>query len=411
MARGAGNRAPTLTATSDGVGASYDPAASVWSIPAPGGLVRFDFCSLPGASTGLRASAKQAIQAALAQSPARSVYGDFDSIRGMLRRVAGSVDVSIATITPELLCEHDAALLPGRRHLSARLASALRRWHLSGAGGLSPDLPAWLAGQPSRAHDAGRAVRTLCPAQGALQAPERDALLAALHAGAAAGAVPGSDYAMCLLVAVLALRPMQVACLKIGDLRRPPVPGMFAADLLVTRLKQRNGLRPREEFTARGLVASLASVLEAQCARAATRAEALGVAPCDAPMFPATRAVGNAAGFAGHVSAALVGARVARTLSRLSVLPECKGGGARVYPLRLRRTFATLLSVEGCGLAEISTLLDHTGPDMARAYIEAAPGLGRRLSQASSEGFKALAAGFAASPVQELPAKPGYALR
>ena len=383
--------------TSDGV--KYDPGADVWSIPAPGSPVRFDFDSLPGISAGLRAEARLAMQAALAHSPACSAYGDFDSIRGMLRRVAGGSAAPVAEITPELLRAHDAALPPGCRHLSARLAAALRRWHASGAGGLSSDLPEWLSRQTAEPHAAGHAVRTLSQTQGALSAAERDALFAALHVAAASSAVPEVDYAMALLVAVLALRPLQVACLKAGDLRPPSDPDRFAADLLVTRLKQRGGRRPRQEFVARGLIGSLADILGAQCVRAEGRATALGVARPDVPMFPAPRASRGAPGFEGHMSAATVGRRVGLTLDRLRAFPDREDRG-RLFPLRLRRTFATLLSVEGCGLAEISALLDHTGPDMAQAYIEASPTLGRRLGQAMDQGFEWLADSFVTDPAQ-----------
>ena len=391
MARSAPCTEPSRTATSDGI--SYDPAAEVWRIPAPGSPVRFDFGSLTEASAGLRADAKVAMRAALARSPAGSAYADFDAIRGMLR-TAASLSAPVDAFTPGLLRTYEASLPAGRRHLAARLASALWRWRASSAGGLSPDLPGYLARQRSDRHDAGGAVRTLCPRGGALTVAERDGLVAALHAAWAARRIAAADYLMALLVVVLGLRPLQVACLKVGDLRPASDPGAFAADLLVTRLKQRGGARPRARFTARGLTDALAEAVEAQCKAAASHGRALGLEVAECPMFSSMREGTSAPGFTAHMTGAAVGRRVAQVLGRLDTAWNRSARG-HVFPLRLRRTFATLLSTDGCGVAEISTLLDHSGPCMARAYIEASPTLARRLGQSSGGAFAGLAARYA----------------
>ena len=372
-------------------GVAYDPLADVWSLAAPGGPVRLDFRSLPVASAALRAEAKRAAAASVGRGPPRAAQQDLASVRRLLRRAAElRPGVEVGEITQELVRVHDAALPPGSRYLAGHLAAALRRWAAAGAGGLSPGLAGWLSCEPAEAHAAGRAVRTCCQLRGALPEQERDSLLAALHAARASGTVAADDYAMSLLVAVLGLRPIQVAWLKAGDLREPSDPAAFAADLLVPRAKQRDGARPREKLTARGLVAALADAVSAQRDAAAAWAVARGMVPEEAPLFPAMAGCGPAApGFAGHMSASAVGIRVSATLDGLRALPA---GTGHAFPLRLRRTFATGLARAGCGVAEISLLLDHTGRDGALAYIEASPTLGPRLGQATGAGFADLAA-------------------
>jgi len=369
----------TATATSDGV--IFDLGADTWSLPAPGGSVRFDFLSLVGASVSLRTHAKQAIAASLTTRPTRSVHGDFESIRGLFRCLAElRPETVFIEITPDLLLAHEAILPPKKRYLASRVTIALRRWAAAGVGGLGPNLAAWLSWVPTEAHDAGQAVRTCSTTQGAHSPVERDAMLAALHASHDAGTVGPTDYALALLIIVLALRPVQVAWLKAGDLQPASNPAKFAANLLVPRAKQRNGRQPRQEFTVRGIIPALADVLRKQCA--------VATGP-EASMFPAGRSAGPAVpGFEGHLSSTAVGARYKATLARIG-----RAGGS---PLRSRRTFATTLSIEGCSLPEISALLDHTGPDMARAYIEASPALVPLLGRTAGPRFTALACKFGA---------------
>ncbi len=395
--------------TSDKV--SYDPEADVWLLPTPGGAVRFDFLALPYASAALRTAAKRAMRASLATRPARSVHGDFKSLQSLFRRVAASYPGRVFDeITPELVRAHDASLAVESRYQAGLLSVTLRRWAGSGAGGLAEGLDTWLAHEPTPSHDAGHAVRTCSRTRGALRPQERDTLLAALHAAYDAGRISVADYAMALLVGVLGLRPLQLVCLKIGDLRPPSDASMFAADLMVARLKQKNGRRPRDVFTPYGLITALADVLHHHCAQAARRAARFGVTVPDAPMFPAAkRGEVSLPGFVGHLTVAAVSRRVSATFDRLGALRDRPAGG-HVFPLRLRRTLATLLHEESGALAEISVLLNHTKPGMARAYIEASPAFAARLDDVMGAAFSELAARFGHVDVAAKP-EPGGAPR
>ena len=384
------NAAPP-TVSRDGV--VYDPLADAWSLPTPGGPVRFDFLALAGISASLRESAKLAMRTSLTALPARTAHGDFSSLRALFRHARtlhpGCV---FEEVTPELLCEYEASLPAGSRHRAGRLVFALSRWSASGVGGLSHDLASWLEWTPAETHVAGGAVRTCCPMRGALRPVDRDALLGALHEAYGSGAISLDDYATSLLVVVLALRPMQVACLKVGDLRPPSDSSTFAADLLVTRLKQR-GLFPRDAFTPRGLVFSLAEVLRLQCADV-TRLAAAGTPAAELPMFPAgQRATLFAPGFEGHRSPSAVSRRVVATLDPfIAAIDSAEPGHG--FPLRMRRTLATTLHGEGCGVPEISVLLDHTGRRGALAYIEEPADLGARLGPAMGARLADLGARF-----------------
>lgn len=381
-----------LALTRDGV--AFDPRADAWSLATPAGPVMFDFDALAGVSAAIRAGAKLAMRASLATLPTRTVHRDFTSLRSLFKHASATrPDTTLEEVTSDLLSDYEASLPAGCRHRAGRLAVALRRWQAVGAGGLCRTLGFWLSWVPSEAHVPGHAVRTCCPRRGALRPSDADALLADLHEAYRSARLPLAAYAMALLVVVLALRPMQVACLKVSDLRAPNDPGMFAADLLVTRLKQR-GVLPRELFAPRGLVAAMGEVIGLQCAAAASLAVGRGLPAASAAMFPAWgRAVRFAPGFEGHPSSSAVSRRVSAILDRL--LASREGAGAdHAFPLRSRRTLATRLYDEGCGIPEISVILDHTGRDGARAYIEASADLAPRLETSLGKHFSALGARF-----------------
>lgn len=150
---------------------------------------------LPTAAQPGRAAEARAYLGEQHRTSCAAVHGGIASIRGLVRRIALlRPGAAVAEVTPALLLEHEAALPPGKWHLEDRLAAARRRWAGTrwagtGAGGLAPELAAWLAWAPFEAHAAERAVRTCSRTQGAPSPAERDRLLAALHAGYASGAV------------------------------------------------------------------------------------------------------------------------------------------------------------------------------------------------------------------------------
>lgn len=375
-------------------GVTYDPSADLWLLSAPCGPARFDFLALAGASAALRAKAKLMLRAALATLPATTVHADFSCLRALFKHASATRPaITFEEVTLDLVCDYGASLPAGARHRAGRLAVALRRCYATGAGGFSGDLASWLEWVPPEAHVAGQAVRTCCPRRGALSPSDRDAMLGGLHEAYGFGQVPLADYAMTLLTVILGLRPLQVTCIKVGDLGPPSDPAMFGADLLVTRLKQRGRL-PREELTSRGLVGALADVLRLQCAEATHRAEDQDRPAEGAPMFPAgARASRFAPGFEGHLSSSEISRRVSATLDHILVVSG-GGGPGHAFPLRSRRTLATTLHAEGCGVPEISVILDHTGRLGARAYIEAAPDPTLRLGCVMGRRFAELGTAF-----------------
>ena len=394
-------------------GYPFDPAVDVWNLGTPSGPLRFDFTTLPGASAGLQAQAKSALAVLVSSRPPKLAYCGLSLTRSLLRSIVRwEPQTLVERFTAADLQGYQAGLAPRSRYLAGHLRAFLLKWAETGAGGLGADLLEFLPWMQTESHVAGEAVRTCSPTHGALTSEQRDTLLAALHAAYAAGKVRLDDYGIALLLITLALRPLQVACIKTGDLLPAADARRFGSDLLVTRLKQR-GMRPREAFTKFGIIREISEVLHLQRRVAVAWAATRGVAAEEAPLFPicdSRNRVGIRpdclSDFEGHLSSCAVSNRLHHTLNRLGELPGLAGRG-HVFPLRLRRTLATIQSAEGRSLAEIAGQLDHTRWTQPLAYIEQTPELVGRLDAALGDAYARFASGFLRPPVRSVDPAPG----
>ena len=112
-----------LAMTRDGV--AFDARADVWSLPTPGGPVRFDFLALVGVSPSLREAARVAMRTSLAALPARTAHGDYSSLCALFRHGRTMHPGCVfEEVTPELLCDYESSLPAGSRHRAGRLAVA-----------------------------------------------------------------------------------------------------------------------------------------------------------------------------------------------------------------------------------------------------------------------------------------------
>ena len=399
-------------------GYPFAPDADVWILDTPSGPCRFNFVTLHGASDGLRAHAKSALAVLVSSRPPEWAHTGLSLIRSLLRSIVlREPRILVERFTAADLQGYQAGLAPGSRYLAGRLRDFLLAWAETGAGGLGADLLEVLPWMQTERYAAGNAVRTCSPTHGALTIKQRDAVLTALHAAHAAGTIRLDDYGIALLILVLALRPLQVGCVKTQDLLPASDTGEAGGDLLVTLLKQK-GTRPRDAFTKIAVISEIFGVLCSQRRVAVAWAATRGIAADEAPLFPdrghASRRPERLKGFEGHLSRRTVAKRLRRTLDRLGVLPELAGGG-HVFPLRCRRTLATHQYAEGRSLTEISALLTQKGRAQALSYIEQPPELIERLDAALGETYARFANGFLRPPACPIdparaPGQGGYGL-
>lgn len=395
-------------------GYAVDTFAPVWRVPTPTELTVFDFGNLPGVSPKFHAALMRFVAGRLAAVSPRRAYSDFVTVRRLLSAVAArDRDRVVEELTWADLRAFEESERGRTRSVVHALGQTLRAWDRSGAPGLAADLRERLPTLETEYEPGPSPVRTRCPVRGALTQGERDEAMARLRESFGAGEVTVANYANAALVMVLALRPSQVAALKVRDLAAAAHPSGASHILRVTRLKQR-WVRPGKSYRTHRLAPEMGRLLEAQRAEAVRRAGARGMDPAIAPLFPRCPTASSdpakrpeLPGWEGHAQGGDLGARFTRTMSSLGLRSARTGDQQRVTPLRARRTQATLHRAAGGSVAEVRDLLDQTSDRAPLAYIEPNRGVMARVEAAMAADLRAIAAAFGPSAAPEATRDPG----
>ncbi len=264
---------------------SVNTSASVWHVPTAIGLYSFNFENLRGASRKLNKYIKLFIGMRLCVASPAYVLRELLSIRLLL---SYAVQQKSSRLVDELtwmdvlslgICERHA------RSVVPALGATLRAWDRSGVGGLSKDLRANLPSLDTEFVPGPSPVLTRCPVRGSLTRSEQKEAIAELRRAFDEGRVKTASYVNAMVILVLALRPGQVAAIKVRDVSVAPHLSGASHALEVTRLKQRRS-RPGQTFTTRRLAPGLGSILELQCEVAKRWAAARSMEPGSAPLFP-----------------------------------------------------------------------------------------------------------------------------
>jgi hypothetical protein len=325
-----------------------------------------------GVSLDLTAGFKRFISTLLLAESPNTVRVIYQQVRSLFLDM-GRYDRTSTEILPSHLLNYVGGLAQEHRYRSGDVNYAVRLWAKLDIPGISHAAFLTAAEMPRNSRKRAQAVQLRDPYMGAYSNIEYDGLYKALHAKFAAGALSLCNYALCLLSAAIAPRPMQLASLLVGDFQAREVNGTVEYVLSVPRAKQRSG-RHRSEFTDRPLVEDIAIVIEAQARLVRKQAEDAGLKhPDRAPLFPANH-VGSTFYIGGGIPAAptsaSIGMRIISVLEGLQVKSERTGEAINANATRARRTLGTRAAQAGRSLEEIAVLLDHTSLSAAHHYIE-----------------------------------------
>ncbi|WP_430242686.1 site-specific integrase [Neorhizobium sp. DAR64861/K0K2] len=352
-------------------GFSYLPRLDHWIIVTATGRKHFRFHDLHVSAELITCCKRFAASLLLSENPI-SAYTTFQTLRYFLLHIGG-YDSSSKEIMPAHLLNFRGSRAQKQLYRSTTVNYIVRLWAQLGIPGVSQAAFVTATEMPSDAPKRGLAVRLLDPELGAYTNLEFDGLHKALHAAFATGSLSLSNYGICLLSAALAPRPVQIASLRLCDLRIRENNGVTTYLLSVPRAKQ-GGTAYRSQFTDRPLIEDIGIVLLAQARIVRRQAEASGMDdPDQAPLFPAQHVNSTFYSDSGTPAAptrASIGMRIINVMEALEVKSERTGKVINVNARRARRTLGTRAAQEGRTLEQIAQLLDHSSLTAARNYIE-----------------------------------------
>lgn len=364
-------------------GDRFDPRLDRWSISGPGTVQRINFDGLHGLAPQLVESFKGLTMNLVATRPASSAVSEARRLKCLLCCIAADTP-GAASITLAHLINYRAKLEKRHLHRSTDAHRIIRAWAKLGLPGIEPDALVFATDAPKTAHETGRAVRQRCPVQGPYTDLEYDGLHRELHVAFGRGRVSLSNYGLCLLSGSIAPRPLQLALLQVGDLKRVNGPDRAVKYILsVPRIKGRN-VDARTQFTDRELVSEIGEVIEAQASIVREKARLASVGdPEAAPLFPNVAGHGSFAGSGPGVdppTAIAIKTHISMTLEGLQVISERTGGPINVTPTRSRRTLGTRGVSEGKRPAELAALLNHSDITSVGPYYAIVAQLLKRIS-------------------------------
>ena len=377
-------------------GYSYCPSDSDWVITTETGRRNFHFGDL-AITESLMVGFKGFLVARLRSGNARTAYADYQLSRLLLLHIA-TRDPSAKEISPAHLINYRSSLPLGKLHRATNVNNAVRNWARLGIPGVSKAAFITAIDLPKTNSPRALAVRLRSPEQGAYTNLEYDGLYRALHAGFARGEISLENYSLCLLSGALGPRPIQLASLRVGDLKVAAGPAGKSYCLSVPRAKQRGG-GYRTEFTDRPLIEDIGMVVEAQADQVRQQAfRSKSADPECSPLFPAVHVSSTfyeSGGTPVPPTSASIAMRIINVMEGLGVMSERTGKPINVNATRARRTAGTRAAQEGKSLEEIASVLDHTSITAARCYVEIRSELLQRLDKKMAHLLAPLAQRFA----------------
>ena len=215
------------------------------------------------------------------------------------------------------------------------------------------------------------------------------------------------DCVLAYLCFFLALRPSQVALLKIKDyyLKEDPILGMKYF-LNVPRVKQR-GVKPRELFRERELHPILAEMIEEWISAIKIKYEAKSVNVVDnMPLFPSFR-IDEFGEYRFHQKAGTISKYITDIGEKIYVESPRTGKIMRFTATRSRKTYGTRLAIEGHGPQTIAYLLDHSSMACVQHYVKLAKEIVSEISDAISDDIAPLISVFKGEVSTNLKPIPG----
>ncbi|KPY75970.1 MULTISPECIES: site-specific integrase [Pseudomonas syringae group genomosp. 2] len=381
-------------------GAVFDPSAKRWAFHDGLRPVSVNFESLLGCATDeLIAAARFPFIWYAENAEGRTVISLFGNFRRLLESISAAQGQPVGIIDASLIASYRASLTRETEWKLGALSGFFKKWHGLGVPGVTEAAIRLLKSSRLRGNRKGTAVLTMDPLRGPLTDIERSAAQAALNDAYVARTIALDDYLLAWLCLLLGQRNIQLAMLKVGDVREiTKVDGSTEYVLRVPRVKQ--GAEPRRtQFKERLITPSIGKMLVGYASSVRRRFEEddkLSIAPSQAPLFPQRGKTRMARpSFHHHTSPQGIGSRIRAVFEVLQVFSERTGEPVKITSKRLRHTVATAAAREGHGELVIAELLDHSDTQNVGIYVKATPEIIERIDRAVALRMAPLAHAFA----------------
>ena len=386
----------------------YNSQSDLWIIMTPHhGRFRFHF-DMP-MHPEMRINVKRLFVSLLKTRNPYSTQTAYKKIRAFLNHVS-SYDAEATSIQPHHILNYRGSLSSRDFYLSGDVNYVIVLWSRLGVPGVNQDTVVAATRMPRGVKYRNSGLLLRDHDKGAYSNIEFDGLHKALHANYAQGEVSLYNYALCLLSAALAPRPIQLASLWLSDLKIEEKDGIKLYTISVPRAKQPGG-HYRREFTQRTLIAEIGMVVEAHAKAVRKAAEDAGIANVDeVHLFSVNH---NSSMFYKDGSSPLpptprsIGSRIMVTMEALQVRSERTGKVINANATRARRTLGTRAAQEGKSIEHIAHLLDHSKTNSAKFYIELRSELLQNLNEQVALHLAPLAQRFLGTIVDRTSGPPG----
>lgn len=262
----------------------------------------------------------------------------------------------------------------------ATLSCFLRQWHNLGYSGVGKDSYDLLNFLTLKANPRkGWAVLTMDPIEGPFTEMELRAIHHEVNSNFNEGNIGIRLYGLIWLFMALGIRPVQIADVKVGDVRS--IAGQYSID--IPRAKQRMSKR-RAAYKERPLIREIGEVLDAWIIQVIKDGErfAPGVDSKNLPLFPNWEQKGAFGMFEYHSDGESLSKEIRKFFSMIEVYSHRTKNPIRVTPQRFRYTLGTRAAMEKQGPLVIAELLDHSDIQNVVVYTKATPEIIKILDEA-----------------------------
>lgn len=279
------------------------------------------------------------------------------------------------------------------RHYEWHLGSArtvLKKWHALGYPGMDDEVIDLLNSWALSGSIKGDAVKRRDPIEGPFTENELLAFNEGVVRAYECGDLSLRDLCLCLLTSHSGRRPRQLAYMKVCDIegRKRNSKDESVYFLMIPRLKQKGGSF-RTQLRKFYVTPELAQLLMLQKAEAIAQSEALmgfRMQESDGamlPLFPDSNAVREVKSVGAyrslastdrlHICTRVVNDAIQAAVRLSKIQSERTGVDLVAHSRRFRYTVGSRAAKEGCGLAVIAELLDHTDTQNVGVYTKSSP--------------------------------------
>lgn len=349
-------------------GAVFDPRMDHWKYKSIGKSVSCNFKSLPQVTPEFLHGYKKAMIDSVINLAGVTVQSIFNDTLRLIRYIADRHNSMI-----DELCFDDLAQWARSSRSAETRAASIRSFCQSWAKRHYPGISIELANRypPCTQGPTGVAVAIQDPIKGPFDDQEFEALLEAINHALECGDIELDRALEVRLIALLGLRPKQLALAKCCDVNRDKYGRVILRSPLIKGKNQ--GLR--DEFRRFPLEPTTGEVLWDYCETVKKAFSSLLADAGEAPLFPVETAdistKNYIPGLVYHTSDINMTSRIISTLNKIQA-HSVRLGGKQVTgsAVRFRRSFAQRGAEEGLDIFTLAHLMGHRNTNNVKVYFE-----------------------------------------